>query len=61
MKPQRKVLAGGIAGAVSSLTVWALQIFAGIDVPAEQAVAITTIITFIVQYSVPNSQETSNA
>lgn len=61
MKPQRKIVAGGIAGAVSSLAVWALQQFAGIEVPAEQAVAITTIITFVVQYFVPNAQEAVSA
>jgi hypothetical protein len=57
MKPQRKIVAGGIAGSVSSLVVWALQQFGGIEVPAEQAVAITMLITFAVQYIVPNAPE----
>lgn len=57
MKPQRKVLAGGLTGAITSLVVWILQAN-GIEVPAEQAVSILTIITFVVSYLVPNAPET---
>lgn len=59
MKPQRKVVAGGLAGAVSSIVVWLLQSLAQVDVPAEQAVAITAIVTFVVQYFVANAPETT--
>lgn len=57
MKPQRKVVAGGLAGSIVSLVVWILHLN-GIEVPAEQAVSILTIITFIVAYAVPNAPET---
>lgn len=58
MKPQRKVVAGGLAGSIVSLAVWILQAN-GVEVPAEQAVAITAIITFVVQYFVANAPETT--
>lgn len=45
MKPNRKVGAAGLAGAVSIIGVWAASQF-GVDVPGEVASAITTVLTF---------------
>lgn len=51
-KPNRKVASGGFAGAVSVLLVWGLN-SAGIEVPAEAAAALTSVVTFAVAYFVP--------
>ena len=53
--PQRKVAAGGIAGALSSIIIWAMKEYGGVEVPAEIAVAITTLVVFGLQYFVPNA------
>jgi putative flippase GtrA len=58
--PQRKVVAGGATGALSSIVVWLLQ-QQGVDVPPEIAVAITTLLSFIVSYWVPSAPGVSNA
>jgi len=42
-----KVAAGGIAGIIVTILIWALQTFAGIDVPPEVAAAMVTVISFI--------------
>jgi hypothetical protein len=52
--PQRKIVAGGFAGAVSTIAVWALEQGTGISVPAEIALAINTVFVFGVQYFIPN-------
>ena len=59
--PQRKVVAGGIAGAISSIGVWALEQFGGVTIPAEIALATYTVVLFILQYAVPNAPGVSNA
>jgi hypothetical protein len=54
--PQRKVVAGGLAGALSVITTWALN-RAGVDVDAQTALAFNTIFVFLVQYAVPNKAQ----
>lgn len=56
--PTRKVTAGGVAGAISAIIVWMLNAYFLIEkpIPAEIAVAITTVLTFAVQYVVPDKQ-----
>lgn len=51
-KPNTKVAAGGLAGGLSMLIIWGIGA-AGVDVPAEVAAAITTLVTFAVGYFVP--------
>lgn len=51
-KPTRKVAAGGIAGAVTMIAVWAAKLFGNVDVPAEIAVAISTLVSFATSYLV---------
>lgn len=50
--PTRKVTAAGLAGAVTTVAVWALGAFTGVVVPAEVAVAATTILTVGTAYIV---------
>lgn len=53
LTPQPKVVAGGVAGAVTVLLVYAFGL-AGVDVPAEVAAAVTTVISFAAGYLVSN-------
>ena len=51
MKPvYAKVRSAGVAGVIVTVIVWALGAFAGVDVPAEVAAALVTVITFIVGF-----------
>lgn len=54
--PSRKVGAGALAGAIAGLVIWSISIFAGIQVPAEQAIGLSVILTFIVQYYVKDAE-----
>jgi hypothetical protein len=56
--PTRKVAIGGAAGAIATIAVWASKSFGGVEVPAEIAVALTALITFGLQYVVPDKMET---
>jgi hypothetical protein len=51
--PQRKVVAGGLAGALSVLALGVMR-QAGYPIEAETALALNTIFVFLVQYWVPN-------
>lgn len=55
MKPTRKVGSGLLAGALTSIAVWALDQFAGVQIPAEIAAAITTVLAFAVSWLVPEA------
>lgn len=49
MAPQPKVAAGGIAGALTVVLVYAAGV-AGLDVPAEVASAFTVLVAFAASY-----------
>lgn len=51
--PTNKTIAGGLAGALTAILVWGVKQAWQIDVPAEIAVAISTVITFVVSYVTP--------
>jgi uncharacterized membrane-anchored protein len=51
--PTTKVIAGGVAGALATIAVWALQTFGKVAVPPEIAVALSTILSFAVGYMTP--------
>lgn len=48
--PTRKVAVGGAAGAIATIVVWASKAYAGVEIPAEIAVALTALVTFALQY-----------
>lgn len=50
--PTRKVMLGAAAGGVMTILAWISKQFAGVDIPAEVALAGSTIIVFITQYAV---------
>ncbi len=54
MMPTRKVYTGAVAGAAMIIVAWAAKAFGKIELPAEVAMAGTTIITAFVQYFVPD-------
>lgn len=56
MRPDRKVTAGALAGSLSAILVWTLNTYVTVErpIPAEIAVAVTTVLTFMVSYFVPN-------
>ena len=51
--PNRKVVAGGLAGAVTTIATWSADAFGGIKIPGEVAAAFTTVIAVAVSYFVP--------
>lgn len=53
LAPVRKVAAGGIGGAISTILVWIIQQWMRQPIPAEVAAAITTVIVFMVGYLTP--------
>jgi len=55
--PTNKVQAGILAGALAAIAAWALKTWGHTEMPAEIAVALSTVITFGVQYFVPDQKE----
>jgi hypothetical protein len=54
--PNRKVVVGVAAGAAMTIVAWASKAFAEVEIPAEVALAGSTIIVFVIQYLVPNAE-----
>lgn len=54
--PNRKVVVGVAAGAAMTIIAWASKAFAGVEIPAEVALAGSTVIVFFTQYFVPNAE-----
>lgn len=61
--PNRKVTVGLVSGSVMTIFAWASKQYAGVEIPAEVALAGATVINFILQYLVPDAsqEEPSNA
>jgi hypothetical protein len=52
--PVRKVAAGAIGGAITTIVVWVIRLIAPqVVIPAEVAAALTTLIVFAVSYFTP--------
>lgn len=54
-KPARKVWVGGVVGAATTIVIWLVESIAKTTVPGTVAVAISTVLTFVVSYLVPPS------
>lgn len=54
--PTRKVVAGVLAGAMTTVGVWAAKQYGGVEMPPEVQGAITVLITAVVQYVVPDAE-----
>jgi hypothetical protein len=55
--PDRKVTVGLVAGSIMTILAWCSKQYAGVEIPAEVALAGATVINFILQYMVPNAPE----
>lgn len=51
-KPTRKVTAGLMAGALATIICWASKAYGHVEIPAEVALALSTLFTFALQYTV---------
>jgi hypothetical protein len=56
-QPSRKVTVGLVAGSVMTILAWCSKTYAGVEIPAEVALAGATVITFVLQYFVPDQLE----
>lgn len=54
MTPDRKVTAGGLAGALAVIVAWAVEEFGGVTLPPAIVAAGTTVLTFGTSYFVRN-------
>jgi uncharacterized membrane protein len=53
--PEKKVTAATLAAAIVTIVIWILRTFADVDVPAEVAVAISTVVVAIAAYFAPHT------
>lgn len=60
MTVDRKVMAGGIGGALSLVTCWVFELN-HVEVPIYIALAFQTIFVFGLQWAVPNKETSTNA
>ena len=51
LTPTSKVTAAGLAGAVTTLVVFALGRWVGVDIPPEAAAGLTTLISFVLAWA----------
>lgn len=55
--PHPKVVAGVLAGAITTVGVWALQYFGHITQPPEVVGSEVVIVTFVISYLVPSAAD----
>lgn len=55
MVPTRKVAVGAFAGFVVVIAAWASRVYAKVEIPAEVGMAIQGVITFALQWFVPDA------
>jgi putative flippase GtrA len=58
--PTRKVAAGGIAGAITTVIISICKDAIGYEMSPDLAAAVTTLVSFAVSYFVPNPPEPTN-
>lgn len=61
--PDRKVTIGLVSGSLMTILAWASKQYAGVEIPAEVALAGATVINFALQYFIPSaaSEEPTDA
>ena len=52
--PDRKVQVGAGMGGLAAILVWGANTYVGADIPAEVGIGLSTFLTFVTQYFVPN-------
>jgi hypothetical protein len=53
--PDRKVTVGLVSGSLMTIFAWASKQYAGVEIPAEVALAGATVINFGLQYFIPSA------
>lgn len=53
--PNRKVTVGLVSGSLMTILAWASKQYAGVEIPADVALAGATVINFALQYFIPDS------
>lgn len=54
LAPSRKVNAGAVTAAAMVVLVWVGKRFGDVEIPADVAIAISAVVTYLVQYLTPN-------
>ena len=54
MYPTRKVNAGGVTASLAVVIAWSAKEFWRVEVPTEIGIAMAGILTYIIQYLVPD-------
>lgn len=52
-QPARKVVAASLGSALATITVWLIETYGGVAMPATVQAAAIVVVTFIVGYMVP--------
>ncbi len=55
--PNRKVTVGLVSGSIMTILAWASKQYAGVEIPADVALAGATVINFALQYFIPAASE----
>lgn len=55
--PNRKVTVGLVSGSIMTILAWASKVYAGVEIPADVALAGATVINFALQYFIPDASE----
>jgi len=53
--PTRKIGSAALAGGLSIILVWTIKQFGHVEIPGEVASGITTVLSFVVGYFVPEA------
>lgn len=53
--PNRKVTIGLVSGSIMTILAWASKQYAGVEIPADVALAGATVINFGLQYFIPDA------
>ena len=57
LTPHRKISVGALAGGLSIILVWLIKAYGHQDMPAEVASGLTTVLTFVTSYIVPEADQ----
>ncbi len=55
--PNRKVTVGLVSGSAMTILAWVSKQYAGVEIPAEVALAGATVINFGLQYAIPEAPQ----
>lgn len=55
-KVDRKVKVGAASLAAMTIAAWISRAFAGVEIPADVALAGATLVNFVLQWAIPNAE-----